>query len=153
MIVRLVISRRSLWPTSAQIRLLGVVLVCSTLIFGCAQIRKVTYPQNFVYLEKKEVDSQMVLLSLYVRQLDEFLKVDSGIKDQTAVLGVLSKMQASAEKLGASGIDTNHLVIDDHLDQFKSDVFVAIDTASANPPNYYAAGQIYGSCIACHQFR
>ena len=48
---------------------------------------------------------------------------------------------------------TNHLVIDDHIDQFRSDVNDAIRDARANPPNYFALGRLSGSCVGCHKYR
>jgi hypothetical protein len=57
------------------------------------------------------------------------------------------------EKLGAGSVETNHLLIDDRIDQFKSDVDIALRDTSADPPNYYSLGRLYGSCVACHQYR
>jgi len=138
-----------------RVQSLLVVLLSATVVYGCAQIRKVTYPPEFVYLEQKEIDSEMLLLSLYIRQLNELLGGQDYIssEDQAQILEILSLINTTTDSLGAGSVDTNHLIIDDHVDQFKSDVIAAISAAKAIPPNYFIAGQLSGSCVACHQFR
>ncbi len=135
--------------------LMVIALTCCSLMAGCAYIRKATYPADFVYLERKQVTSQMALLSLYMKQLDEILLDDTTVnsEQQERVIAILSRIDASADSLGAGSIRTNHLVLDEHINQFKSDVHVALRDASADPPNYFALGRLSGSCVACHRFR
>ena len=145
-------STKSATPV-AGLMLLG--LLCAAIVLGCAQIRKVTYPQDFVYLERSQVKSEMALMSLYLRQIDELLLDNSTIssEQQSRILNILSKIDASADKLGAGSIETSHLLIDDHIDQFKTAVNLAMNNARANPPSYFALGKLSGSCVACHQYR
>ena len=131
-----------------------IALLCAGVVFGCAQIRKVTYPQDYVYLEKKQLRSKMALFSLYLRQISE-IQSDTSLADgdrQQRLLELLRKIEDLTAEFG-SGITTNHLVIDDHIDDFKIDVHNAIRNARANPPNYYALGHLTGSCLGCHKFR
>jgi hypothetical protein len=139
----------------ARVQFLIIALLSATVVYGCAQIRKVTYPSDFVYLEQKEIDSEMLRLSLYIRELNAILGGKDYIssEDQSRIVEVLWLINTTTDALGAGSIDTNHLVIDDHIDQFKSDVIAAISAAKAKPPNYFIAGQRAGSCVACHQFR
>jgi hypothetical protein len=138
-----------------MIQLLVLTLLCAGLLFGCAQIRKATYPKDFVYLEQTEISSKMALMSFYMRQIDEILLDDSAIssEQQRKIVSIVSKIDANANSLGADGVRTNHLVIDDHIDQFKTDVTVALRDASSSPPNYFALGRLSGSCLACHRYR
>ncbi len=139
---------------SNNLRLVLIALLCVTVVFGCAQIRKVTYPNDYVYLERKQLRSKMALFSFYMRQLDEVL-LDSSIvsgDQQQRILGLLNKIDDLTAELGG-GVTTNHLVIDDHIDQFKIDVNIAIRDARANPPNYFALGKLAGSCAGCHKYR
>ncbi|MCP4433527.1 MAG: hypothetical protein GY806_21325 [Gammaproteobacteria bacterium] len=148
------------YPTSTSnpgknwLRLLASVLLCSSLAAGCAHIRKETYPEDFVYLEREQVTSQMAMLSLYMEQLDKILLDDKTVssEQQQRVIAILSRIDASADSLGAASIRTNHLVLDAHIDQFKSSVHIAMRDASADPPNYFALGRLSGSCVACHRF-
>lgn len=136
-------------------QLIVIALIFSGLMSACAQIRKVTYPGDFVYLEPKQVTSEMALLSFYMRQIDEILTDDSSIssEQQARIVSILTSINDSADKLGAGNTETNHLVIDDHIDQFQTDVNLALRNASANPPNYFALGKLSGSCVACHKYR
>ncbi|MGI9316773.1 MAG: hypothetical protein ACR2QW_05530 [bacterium] len=137
-----------------KLRLVLIALICAGLVFGCAQIRKVTYPPDYVYLEKEQLRSKMALLNFYLRQLNEIQSdaSDVGNDRQQRILELLNKIEDLTAEFG-SGITTNHLVIDDHIDEFKVDVHTAIRNARANPPNYYAAGRLTGSCIGCHKYR
>lgn len=96
----------------------------------------------------------MALFSLYMRQIDEVLLDDSitGGDQQQRIVELLNNINDLTVELG-SGVTTNHLVIDDHIEQFKRDVSAAIRNARADPPNYFALGRLSGSCVACHQYR
>ncbi len=137
------------------LQLVLLVLLCAGLLAACAQIRKATYPSDFVYLEKKQIRGEMALLSLYLRQIDQILLDGSTIssEQQQRILAILSKIEKSTATLGAGNVTTNHLVIDDHIDQFRDDVYSAIHNASADPPNYFALGRLSGSCVSCHKLR
>jgi hypothetical protein len=147
-------ARRQL-PGRKQLQLFVITLLCTGLLFSCAQIRKVTYPQDYVYLEQKQITSEMVLLSFYMRKIDEILLDDSTIssEQQVQIEDILVSMSASLDSLGTGNVQTSHLVIDDHIDQFQADVNRALYNVRADPPNYYALGQLSGSCAACHQYR
>jgi hypothetical protein len=135
-------------------RLLTIILLTFH-ASGCAQDHKVTYPDNFVYLGQKQIIGEMALLSHYMKQIDEILSDDSTIssEQQARIANILSLIDASADSLGAGSVKTNHLIIDDHIDQFKTDVNVAIRNARSDPPNYFPLGKLVGSCAACHQYR
>ncbi len=135
-------------------RLLLIALLCAGVVFGCAQIRKVTYPNDYVYLERKELRSKMALLSFYLRQLNE-IQLDESIDSydkQQSILELLNKIKGLTTEFGG-GVTTNHLVIDEHIDEFKGDLSLAIRNARANPPNYFALGRLTGNCVGCHKYR
>lgn len=140
---------------STPIRLLWLVVLSASLIVGCEQMRKDTYPGDFVYLEQNKVSGEMALLSSYMSQLDEIMLDDATVssEQQQQILAVLSNIDASANRLGSGNVRTNHLLIDSHIDQFKLDVDTAIRDARADPPNYFALGRLSGSCAGCHKFR
>jgi hypothetical protein len=137
-----------------KLRLMLIALLCVAVVFGCAQIREVTYPNDYVYLERKQLRSKMALLSFYMRQLDEVLLDYSIVGDdqQQRILYLLNKVNGLTAEFGG-GITTNHLAIDDHIQEFKIDVNTAIRGARANPPNYFALGRLAGSCTSCHKYR
>ena len=130
------------------------LLACGLLI-GCAEVRQVTYPQDFVYLEHRQVTGQMALMSMYMREIDEILGDNRTVnsEQQGRIISLLNRIDASADRLGAGSVETNHLLIDAHIDDFKGDVRLALREASSDPPNYYALGRLSGSCTACHRHR
>jgi len=143
-------------PGKKQAQLFIVALLGAGLMFGCAQIRKVTYPQDYVYLEKKQVSSKMALLNYYMIKIDEILLEDSTINSdqQARIEKILISMGDTVNSLETSGdARTSHLVIDDHIGAFRSDLNLALNNVRSDPPNYFALGKLRGSCAACHQYR
>ena len=53
------------------LRVVLCIMLAGMLLAGCAQVRKATYPPGFVYLDEKQVRSQMALMSLYMREIDQ----------------------------------------------------------------------------------
>ena len=66
------------------------------------------------------------------------------------VINELNKMEKIAFDLGAGTQATNHLFLDQHIDQFKQDVTNARQAVEAEPANFYLAGKLAGSCLGCH---
>jgi hypothetical protein len=146
-------SRRA--PGRKQIQLLIVALLCSGLLFSCAQTPKATYPDDYVYLDPGQVISKMTLLSSYMRKIDGILLEDSitSSEQQARIENILVSMNDTLDSFITGNVQTSHLVIDDHIDQFKSDLNLALYNVRADPPNYFALGRLSGSCAACHQYR
>ena len=137
-------------------RLFIIAVLGAGLLFGCEQIRKVTYPDDYVYLEKKQVSSKMALLNYYMIKIDEILLENYTINSdqQDRIEGILISMGDTVDSLETSGdARTSHLVIDDHIGEFRSDLNLALANVRADPPNYFALGKLRGSCAACHQYR
>ena len=137
------------------LRLIILALLVAGFVSGCAATGNATYPSDFVYLERKKIKSEMALLSTNLRQLDEILLDSSTVssEQQEQVLAILNRIDMSTETLASGGVRTNHLIIDDHIDQFRSEVNDAIRNARANPPNYFALGRLSGGCVGCHKYR
>lgn len=139
-----------------KITRLGIITcITAGLLIGCAHIRKVTYPDDFVYLEQKQVKNKMVLMSSYMRRIDEILAEDSTVSSaqQEQLIKILSSIDETVDSLGAGNVRTNHLLIDEHIDEFKSEVTAALRDARSDPPNYFALGRLSGGCVACHKYR
>jgi hypothetical protein len=147
--------QRRLRAGKKQIHLMIITLLCSGLLLSCAQTRKETYPDDYVYLEPGQVISKMTLLSSYMRNIDEILLEDSttSSEQQARIEDILVSMNDTLDSFVTGNVQTSHLVIDDHMDQFKSDLNLALFNVRADPPNYFALGRLSGSCAACHQYR
>ncbi len=132
-------------------KLCGVVAIIFTLLVaaGCAEIRKVTYPPEFTYIEKQDLQGAMGRMAASLAQLDSLIASGS---PQGSILEQLNAIDRVASDL-SRGQATNHLLLDEHMEQFRADVAKAKLMASMSSPNYYYAGRLSGSCSGCHQFR
>lgn len=139
--------RRAALTTLPAILFIGCVA-------GCAQIRQLTYPQDFTYLEKKEVKNLMKMMGDSVGRLGQFVAKDSAsLLKQQQVVAELGKLEDITSRLSGGHKETNQIFISDHIEQFISDVGTAKMFAKTTPPNYSKAKEITNSCQVCHQSR
>jgi len=133
------------------------LLISALMLPACSMDFKVSnYPEDFVYLNPAKVKSKMGRLSLNLQRINNILedRLVVSTTDRQQIITALADMEAVVRELGASAPQkTNHLVIDQHLDSFKQDVRSARAAVEKDPPNYYLAGQLAGSCQACHIYR
>ena len=128
---------------------------------GCSELRKLTYPADFVYLEKSTVQSTMQQLAYRMSEITNLMSSGSSSTETTeAILVQLSEMESIALGLQArrsaseeTPLVTSHLLIDENLDDFLTDIIRAKFVVQEEPPNYFGAGQLTGSCAACHSER
>ncbi|MCP4487249.1 MAG: hypothetical protein GY820_08020 [Gammaproteobacteria bacterium] len=124
-------------------------------IAGCAQFRKLTYPQDFVYLDHSQVQTSMLRMSLAMRRIDGILATQNlpSNPEQLRIIEALNTIDQITDKLGSGNQITNHQIIDQHIDQFKREVRNALRTATAEPPSFYAASRLSANCAGCHRYR
>ena len=142
----------SLWRVKS-IALLLVVVVVS--IIGCAQIRELTYPEGFTYLEKKEVDALMQRMGESIGKLDQLVAEasPSDTSQQQKIIAELNKIEGFATRLSGGHTQTNQFVISDHIEGFISDIGTAKRFASLSPPKYDKIAYVASDCAGCHQLR
>lgn len=149
------------------VRVLATIVTFTLLLSGCARIRLLTYPAEFTWIGNAELTSTMQDMAISMGKLTELaneasnsnLASGSGQR-QASVLGELDRLeQLAGTFLGSSSKSTttdatlpatNHLLIDDHIEDFLADITRAKFLAEDNPPNYFAVGQLTGSCNGCH---
>lgn len=122
---------------------------------GCDQIRKVTYPQDFTYLDEKEVDALMQKMSESMGRLDR-LVAEASPEDtvqQAAIITELNKLENTATRLSGGHTQTNQFVISEHIEGFISDIGTAKMFANMDPPKYYKVEYVTHACAQCHQLR
>lgn len=121
---------------------------------GCAEPRVGlhTYPADLVYLDQDRIETGMLRLSSNIWAINDLLDRSEIISafDRERIIDLLGNLENEAIVLGAGAQITNHLLIDENIDQFKSDVKAARLAIESEPPNYYLAGRLSGSCLACH---
>ncbi|HSH44057.1 MAG TPA: hypothetical protein VK973_18175 [Arenicellales bacterium] len=129
--------------------------ICVALAAGCAAVRKVTYPPDFVYLDRAEITGSMSRLSADIWRIEDILSSSETVLpyEREEIITILGDMRQVADNLGAGTVDTNHPFIDENIDAFRQDVQRALDDVKAEPPSYYRAGVLSGRCLACHRLR
>lgn len=137
--------------------LLSILLAAIVAAAGCAQIRKVTYPRDFVYLTREDVSSRMHRIAGHMGALQDLLNdLSLGADGQRVADSMVDHVDAIgqlARELGEGAAGTNHLLLDAHLGEFTDTLESARITLSASPPRFYDTGRLVGSCGACHRFR
>lgn len=132
-----------------------ITLLVLLITVSCAQNQGQTYPPGFVPLDPSQIQGEMASLNSLMLEIDQVLLDDATISSdqQERIIAILARINQVTDRLGAGGVETGHLLIDENIDRFRSDVDTALRDASANPPNYYALGRLAGSCNACHRQR
>lgn len=128
---------------------------CAVLAAGCSVVRQVTYPPDFVYLDRSEVTGSMSKLSADIWRIEDILASSETVLpyEREQIISILSDMEGVADKLGAGTVNTNHPFIDQNIDSFQRDVELALEDVKNEPPSYYRAGRLSGRCLACHRLR
>ena len=72
---------------------------------------------------------------------------------QQQIISEISELQSIAAKLSTGHTQTNQLFINDHIEQFITDIGTAKMFAKSNPPDYSTIGDIVNNCQECHKLR
>jgi len=142
-------------PKAARVGSIVTLLLASALVTACTQIRQLTYPRDFVYLDQSLVQTAMLRLSLAIRNVDQIMIQGEPLSqaNQQRVKDLLSTIDEVTDSLGPGNRVTNHLLIDSRIDEFKREIRNAIRTANSTPPSFFAAGRLSANCIGCHRYR
>jgi len=131
-----------------------LVAIIAVSILSCSQIRKLTYPEDFTYLEKEQVKTLMKQMGDSVGRLGQLVANDAKSETkQQQVLTELSTIESITARLSGGHEQTNQIFIRDHIEQFISDVGTAKLYVKTTPPDYSKAKKITNSCQECHQLR
>lgn len=141
-------------PSRALFGPLAGCIALSILACGEARLeplRSVTYPPDFHYLTRDEIQGTMAEFARSVDALDAILMQKGGpdAADRDAVVGILEQLRLQARHL-ESGAESNHPGLHQDAPRFTRDVDRALVGARRDPPDFSGAGRIAGSCTACH---
>ena len=138
------------WPLT-----LLVTVFIGTGITGCAEVRKLTYAENFTYVEGKEVRSLMRKMSKGVERLGQIVEntTTNNSMRQQQIISEINELEGITARLSAGHTQTNQLFISDHIEQFITDIGTAKMLVKANPPDYSKIDAIVNSCQNCHELR
>jgi hypothetical protein len=122
---------------------------------GCSSTlettRRHTYAPTFNYITDQQLESAMWQLAEGIRHLDETLGTPPVLpQQQLDVLQTIEGMEQAASRLGPEGLSSNHPRITHNLGRFREQLAIARRAVSVDPPSYYLAGRLSGTCLACH---
>lgn len=123
------------------------VLACSN---AAEVVRSTTYPPDFAYIARADVRTEMHALASKVAELDRVLR-EPGVKPRQQVSTLLIDIERIALSLQRGRGQSNHPLIDAHLPSLIEDVAASRRAVEAEPPNYFLAGSVVGSCVYCHR--
>lgn len=132
-------------------------LVIVLIFVGCVHVPYQTaavYPPDFRYIPREKLSSSMWQLAYDLEELKgNFEKKESertvGFNED--VVNKLQNIESTASSLG--GAETNHPLLNKHLDHFLSEVARARARAKMDPPDYFFAERLNGACNYCHYSR
>ncbi|HAU93721.1 hypothetical protein C6Y40_21720 [Alteromonas alba] len=147
--------------TNLHRKLAGAAVVITALLAGCSynlsDVRKVTYPPDFNYIEPQDIKTDMARMAAQIRLLDIALApVDSSDiaareNQREEVMAALNNIENIASGLQSVDGGSNHPYMQDFMRDFVAKVDKARGAASLAEPRYYFAGKVAGGCAVCHQ--
>ena len=122
---------------------------CNT---GDAGFPPIGNPPPFDYADGEELRSRMHQLAFELQQLD-LAMVAEDYRD-TVFQGQIVNHLENIERLGGllrqGDLAARHRFLLNGMSEFLRNVERARMNAEANPPRYYLAGRVSGSCVNCH---
>lgn len=130
----------------------AILIIAS--IAGCAEVRKLTYSENFTYVEDKQIKSLMRKMAKGVERLGQLVEKSSsaGTSKQQQIISEISELEDITAQLSAGHTQTNQLFISDHIEQFITDIGTAKMFAKTTPPDYSKTEEIVNKCQDCHKW-
>lgn len=138
-------------------RFVIVTVLALLALGGCrgtsANARHATYAPDFHYYDEQEIKTGMHALAGDVRELQVLLRepADDPALEQAEVLRLLDDISRVLSELDVPASSSNHPNLSQNLEAFRNDVADARAAASRDPPNYFLAGTVAGSCVYCHR--
>jgi hypothetical protein len=100
-------------------------------------------------MPKGELHGIMWQISQSLDTLDSVMQSPSAPVDKRAeAVAILARLETQTRKL--TDVKYRHPLLEQNLDFFLDNIVRARAAAEADPPNYYLAGTVSGSCIYCH---
>ncbi len=137
--------------------LAAALAMLAAVAFGCSEVsrkevRSWTYPPDFNYISSRELRSIMSEIAGQIAALNALLRSEPPADAATRAEAVqrLQALDRAAQRLGPEGWPSNHPRITDNAQRFQRDIRLALLAAQREPPQYFLAGTLSGSCSICH---
>ena len=127
-----------------------LVASCSSLDTG---IRARPFPSDMQYMPKEQLQTAMWVLAAEIQNLERLIEEPAELERstrRTAVAATLERMRMAAKTLDEPGRSSQHPLLDQNLGAFMTRLERAQRAVAQEPPNYFFAGTVAGSCYLCH---
>ena len=141
-------------------RTLVILLLVSILLpLGCVAgnpigpIRATMTPPDLQYLPEEKLRTTMWVLAAEIQHLERLMTQPTGEEReamQPIVASTLDRMRIAARTLDQSGRSSQHPILNQNLSKFLGRLERAKRAVDRDPPNYFPASTIAGSCFLCH---
>lgn len=125
-------------------------LACETPI---GPFRATTFPPDLSYLPPAQIRTSMWVLAAEIQELENLLiarQEGNGRAQRHETRAVLERMRVAAQALDQPGRSSQHPVLNENLELFLNRIERAKRALDRDPPDYYPASTIAGSCYLCH---
>jgi cytochrome c553 len=137
------------------VSVLASLVLASTL--GCQNasmpFRASPFPPDLKYLPPAQIQTSMWVLAAEVQHLEALLEDAAEAEDpahRAEVRNTLERMRVAARALDMPGRTTQHPVLNENLGLFIERIDRAKLALDRDPPSYFQASTIAGSCFLCH---
>ena len=116
-------------------------------------VRATSMAPDLKYLPPEEIRTSMWVLAAETQHLETLLADPTAYEGpalRTLVRGALERMRIAATTLDQPGRTTQHPVINQNLENFVGRLERARRAVDRDPPSYFLASSIAGSCFVCH---
>ena len=116
-------------------------------------MRVTTFPPDLSYLPPEQVRTAMWVLAAELQYLEERLNLPAASDQRfrkSEVLKSLGRMRVAADALDKPGRTSQHSILNENLERFVHRIERAERAVDRDPPNYFPASTIAGSCYLCH---
>ena len=129
---------------------LPFLVSCETSIGG---MRATSFPPDLTFIPKERLQMAMWVLAAEIQELERVLTIREEVQTESqrvTVVAILERMRTAAQTLEEPGRSTQHPVLNENLDVFINRLDRARRSLDHEPPNFFPASTIAGSCYLCH---
>jgi hypothetical protein len=131
--------------------LLALLLACGMRNVERVPAQEADTERPSTIMSKDQLHSHMQAMAAHASRIDELLRAETMTASQQAeVVTEIKAISAIAHSLSVDDARTVHPVLWRNVDKFRNDVDLAARQAQADPPNFFLAGTVAGSCAYCH---
>ncbi|MFK7895626.1 MAG: hypothetical protein AB8G23_07300 [Myxococcota bacterium] len=105
------------------------------------------------YIPPAKIKTTMWVLAAEIKHLERLIDESSSADihaKRPMVVASLERMRLAARNLDQPGRSSQHPIINQHLERFVRRLERARIAAERNPPNFFPASTVAGSCFVCH---